>query len=398
MHFLKKIFFLFIFVAILNGPSAASTPNNSTSQDTASSTILDDGSKPGASPLKGNIKIVGRQLQIDGQPFIMKGICYSPVRKGGIYPDGLITNNPTDDDLTVIEKDFQMMHAAGINTIRTYVPMVDPRILDLLTKYKLRTIVPVLNNHLTTFAQVNATILALKDHPSTLIWEVGNEWNYNFFYSQTASNPAGIGLDQSVVLLKNAAQYIRALDATHPISTVIGDLPIDTQFWSSLNFRAIDVGIDLYGINVYAGLTFGDRLDRWVHTSTKPLYISEFGADAYNMNLGPTDPLTGNLMGAEDDASQAFAVDCLVKQVLSNLSALDSKHVLVGSNLFEWNDEWWKPDNTNPNSHVDTGVPSPGCGPYPDDVFNEKWFGILDIDRNPRAAYYTLQQLYSKLL
>ena len=327
----------------------------------------------------------------------MKGICYSPVRKGGIYPDDLITNNPTDDDLAVIKKDFQMMQAAGINTIRTYIPMVDRRILDLLKKYKLRTIVPVLNNHETKFSEVKATILALKDHPSTLIWEVGNEWNYNFFYSQTASTPDGIGLDQSVVLLKNVAHYVRMIDDTHPISTVLGDLPTETQFWSSLNFKAIDVGIDLYGINVYAGLTFGDRLTRWVHTSTKPLYISEFGADAYNMDIGPTDPLTGNSVGAEDDDSQAFAVHSLVKQIFNNLSALDSNHVLVGGNLFEWNDEWWKPDSANPHSHADPGIQAPGCGPYPDNVFNEKWFGILDIDRNPRPAYYALQKLYSKL-
>ena len=131
MHLLKKFSFLFLFAPFLNGASSTPKPNNSAFRDTASVTILDDGSKHEISPLKGNIQIVGRQLQINGQPFIMKGICYSPVRKGATYPEGLITNNPTDDDLAVIEKDFQMMHAAGINTIRTYQPLLDPRILDL---------------------------------------------------------------------------------------------------------------------------------------------------------------------------------------------------------------------------------------------------------------------------
>ena len=46
----------------------------------------------------------------------MKGVCYSPVKKRMMYLDGLITLNPTSDDLVTIEKDFQMMQQAGINT------------------------------------------------------------------------------------------------------------------------------------------------------------------------------------------------------------------------------------------------------------------------------------------
>lgn len=400
MNLLKAFSFLFILADLVY---AAPLPcNGAAAQGATSETILDDGSKPGASPLKSNIQIVGRQLQIDGKAFIMKGICYNPVRKGGIYPNDLMTIKPTHADLAAIEKDFQMMESAGINTIRTYIPMVDPHILDLLTKYHLKTIVPVFNDNLESDSEIKTTIAALKNHPSTLIWEIGNEWNFNFFYTQSASNPEGIGLTQSALLLENAAQLVRGMDNRHPISTVIGGLPAssDLQFWTLLDFK----GIDLYGINVYSGLTFGQCFTEWAGTkttsgiSTKPLYIAEFGADAYNMNLGPIDPATGKLIGAEDDSSQAFAVNALVNQVLANLSALDPSHVLVGGNLFEWNDEWWKPDNSDPDSHTSTGFPSPGGGPYPDDIFNEKWFGILDIDRNPRPAYYTLQQLYTKPL
>lgn len=392
MPFLKIWFCLFFLVPVFSG-TAAPYSLNSTDQDSHRiSTILDDGSKTETSSLKGPIRISGRRLLINGVPFIMKGICYNPVRKNGIFPNDLITSNPTDEDLAIIEKDFQMMHAAGINTIRCYVPMTDPRILDLLTKYQLRTIVPVLENANDSFLKITSTLLALKDHPSTLLWEVGNEWNLNFFYSITKTDPNGIGLDQSVILLENTAHYIRLVDDTHPISTTMGDLPTDIQFWSSLNFK----GIDLYGINVYDGITFGDRLTRWVHTSSKPLYLSEFGADAYNMNIGPIDPQTGDTKGAEDDASQAFADSSLVKEIFQNLSARDPKNVLVGGNLFEWNDEWWKPDNQAPSSHDPGNLEKSNGGPYPDHVFNEKWFGILDIDRNPRPAYSAIKKLYSK--
>lgn len=403
MHLLKNFPFLFIVAMILSGTSLAAKHNISTSQDIASVTILDDNSKPRTSPLKGNIQIVGRQLQINGQPFIMKGICYSPVRKGGIYPDDLITNNPTDDDLAVIEKDFQMMHEAGINTVRTYEPLLDPRILDLLTKYELRTIVPAFNNHEETLAHVTSIISTLKNHPSTLIWEIGNEWNYNFFYSRTASNPQGIGLPQSVNLLENAAHCVRLLDDTHPISTVIGDLPPPTDaIWPQLNLKGIDLfkEIDLYGINVYSGITFGDRFTRWISTSAKPLYLAEFGTDAYNVNIGPIDPTTGKPIGGEDDNAQDVVIESLVNEILNNLSALNSNNVLIGGNLFEWNDEWWKPNVPPPgiSDPPDSHAPGGTSGPSLDHVLNERWFGILDIDRNPRPAYYTLQKLYLKPL
>lgn len=393
MPSLKFGFLPLLLISALHGISASSFSTLS-STDSTPVTILDDRVTSKTSPLTGSIQIVGREMLISGRPFVMKGVCYDPVRKGGIYPNDLITLNPTDEDLVVIEKDFQMMHAAGVNTIRSYLAIVDPRILDLLVKYQLRTIVPVLNNEQDSFSKVTSTLLALKDHPSTLIWEIGNEWNLNLFYTQSASNPEGIGLTASVTLLENAAHYVRLMDSTHPISTVMGDLPTDVQFWSSLNFK----GIDLYGINVYDGITFGDRLARWVSTSTKPLYISEFGADAYNMNIGPLSLQTGSPMGAEDTASQAFAVDSLIKEMFNNLSALNPNHVLIGGCIFEWNDEWWKPDNAAPDLHDPGNLEKINGGPYPDHVFNEKWFGILDVDRNPRPAYFKVKKLYSKPL
>jgi hypothetical protein len=387
MKFFKIYSFLFLCLTIVNGITAVAAPGPT--------------SKSEVSRLKGNIHIDGRQMLVDGRPFILKGICYNPVRKGGIFPDSLITIHPTEEDLAVIERDFQMMRAAGINTIRSYIPILDTKVLALLKKYELRTIVPVLNNAKNSFNQVSSILSTLKDEPSTLIWEIGNEWNYNFFY--THDEPTYMGLTSSIELLKNTADYIRMRDVTHPISTSIGDLPEnkpiedhpeDPTFWELVNYK----NIDLYGINVYDGLTFGNRLTRWGNINSKPLYLSEFGATAYNVNVGSAiDPKTGKTIGAEDENSQADAVCSLVQQVIQNLSALNSKNVLVGGCLFEWNDEWWKSDNKSPGTHDTTSANQSNeiAGPYPDHLFHEKWFGILDIDRNPRAAYRELTRLYS---
>lgn len=401
MNLLKKFSFLFLLATSLNGTPPVSEKSDSTPQNDPNPTItiLDDGFKSHYSPLKGDIQIVGRQLQINGQPFIMKGICYNPVRKGGIYPNDLITSNPTVADLALIEKDFQMMHNAGINTIRTYQPLLNPQILDLLTKYELRTIVPVFNSQLNeNVNNVASTISTLQKHPSTLIWEIGNEWNYNFFYTQTSSNPQGIGLIRSITLLENIAHYVRMIDSTHPISTVVGDLPESNDaIWYEFNIKGMDLfkEIDLYGINVYSGITFGNRFLRWATTSTKPLYLSEFGMDAYDINSGPINPITGKPSGGENDNAQVVAIDALVNEIFNNLSALNSNNVLIGGNLFEWNDEWWKPNVPPP------GIPDPPDSHAPggpSGSLNERWFGILDIDHHPRPAYYLLQKLYSKPL
>lgn len=337
------------------------------------------------SSLTGNIKIVGRQLVVDGKPFIMKGVCYNPVRKGGTHPSGLITLNPTAEDLAAIEKDFQMMHDAGINTIRTYEPLLDKRILDLLVKYQLRTIVPVVNQYLAPFQKVSSIVMHLKNHPSTLIWEIGNEWNSNFFYSKNIDqkNPEGLGFHDSLSLLKNSARYIKLLDTTHPVSTDISAGALKSEsIWPMLQHLK---SIDLFGLNVYEGLSFSDRLQQWSSHMTKPLYIGEFGADAFNTTIN-----------AEDDASQEVATRALITEMLNNLSALDPNHTLVGGSIFEWNDEWWKDPKGSPDTHDNGGMTEPGEGPYPDYVFNEEWWGIVDIDRNPRPAYNALKELYSK--
>lgn len=338
-----------------------------------------------SSSLTGNIKIVGRQLIVDGKPFIMKGVCYNPVRKGGTHPSGLITVNPTAEDLAAIEKDFQMMHDAGINTVRTYEPMLDPRILDLLTKYQLHTIVPALNYYLGPFEKVTSIVTRLRNHPSTLIWEVGNEWNTNFFYSKNAdpSHPEGLGFEKSLNLVKHASRYIKTLDTTHPISTVITRAALKSEsIWPALQHLK---AIDIFGVNIYRGLDFDHRLEQWADHMTKPLYIGEFGADAFNTTIN-----------AEDDASQEVATRSLITELLNNLSACNPNHVLIGGCIFEWNDEWWKDSKSAPDVHSTAGVTEPDEGPYSDYVFNEEWWGILDIDRNPRPAYQTLKELYSK--
>ena len=77
---------------------------------------------------------------------------------------------------------------------------------------------------------------------------------------------------------------------------------------------------------------------------------------------------------------------------MNNLSAINSSNILVGGCLFEWCDEWWK--SGFPLDHDTTGL-TLATGPYPGNCYINEWFGILDIDHNPRAAYDAIKSVFN---
>ncbi len=315
-----------------------------------------------------------RQLLVNGQPFIMRAVCWNPVRLGEAHPQGLMFRNPGPKDLENIEQDFRMMKAMGANTIRTYEAVLDDRVLDLVRKYQLHMIVPVFNYYATPMSEVVARVQKLKDHPGTLFWEIGNEWNYNQFYSVGTSNP--LGLERSKSLIKDVINTVRTVDSRLPIATVYGELP-SRELITELS------GIDIWGLNVYSGLNFGTRFQTWSTLTQKPMYLAEYGADAINQTV-------------LDEASQAKAVIALSQEIEANASVRSLNKVSLGGAVFEWNDEWWKDGKGTPDRQ-DIGGIAPGSGPYPDMTFNEEWWGLVTIDRKPRAVYNELKKLWNPL-
>lgn len=297
------------------------------------------------------LRIVGRQLLVDGSPIEIRAVGWNPVRKGGSHPNGL-------DFSGEVERDAAMMAAAGFNAVRTYVPISDRAVLDALQRHGLYVLNTVYSWGGDAASVTTARVEAVKNHPAILGWLVGNEWNYNGLYVGMSANDSRARLNEVMAL-------IRASDSRIPIINVYGELP------SQEVIDAMPL-TDVWAINAYRGITFGDLFTRYAQRSTKPMMLGEYGADAWNA-----------LIPAEDQQSQAEATEALTAEIHAQWSG--SGGVAIGGAIFEWCDEWWKDGAGSPSAH-DVGGIAPGGGPHPDRTFNEEWWGLVDIDRTPRRA------------
>jgi hypothetical protein len=342
---------------------ANSGGNGGTAAGTAGEAGSGEGGMPGAGdePTPGGpITIVGPEIRVDGKTLHLRGVNWNPIPKGGTHPGSL-------DYAGFAVTDIPLMQAAGINAIRTYEPLTDRDVLDALAAagiFVLDTVYPYGGNAATT---VDAHVNAVKDHPAILLWVIGNEWNYNGLYVDLSAS-------ESIARINEVAGRIRALDTAHPIATVHGELPSESVL-SDL------ADIDVWGLNVYSGLSFGARFDDWAARSDKPMFFGEYGADAWNADTGEYDP-----------DSQAVATEALTSEILEHSTRVGG--VCSGGTIFEFADEWWK-DQGGSASAQDVGGIAPGGGPYPDSTFNEEYWGIVTIDRVPRPAYDALKRLYA---
>lgn len=311
----------------------------------------------------GGVTIVGRSIFIDGQLFHIKGVNWNPVGKGDGHPDGL-------DYAGYADQDIALMKAAGINAVRTYERLEDTVVLDKLHAAGIYVFSTVLGWWQDDASVVTARVDAAKDHPAILAWVLGNEWNYNQLYSD-----GQLSNEQVRDKLNQAAALIKAADPKHPIATIYGELG-DIE-------AAIDnmPDVDIWGINAYRGKDHAALFTQWRELSTKPMFLGEYGADAWDSRDG----------GSENLAAQAEATTALTQQLIDAYTTSDGGGVASGGFIFEWADEWWKAGD--PATH-DNGGAAPGGGPYPDGTFNEEWWGIVDIDRTPRPAYEALKALY----
>ncbi|CAE7506418.1 Gusb [Symbiodinium natans] len=302
------------------------------------------------------IQVVGRQLLVEGKPLHIKGVAWNPVPKGGSYPRDL-------DFSGFVEQDAALMQRMGINAVRTYEPITDMKVLDTLWSKGIWVVNSVYNYGGSSAQSAADAVRATKDHPSILMWSIGNEWNYNGLY-------VGMSFRDCIARIREVSQIVRSLDTAHPISTIYGEV-VDKLDEANQLLRD---EIDVWGINTYRGISFGNMFDQYEKVSDKPMYLGEYGADAFNA-----------LVNREDREAQAKATRELTEEILSESSVLE-RGACIGGFIFEFADEWWKDGSGSTQVH-DTGGIAPGGGPYPDKTFNEEWWGLVTVDREPRLAF-----------
>ena len=308
------------------------------------------------------VRIDAQKIVVNDRPYLIKGICYHPVPKGS-----------NERSFTSIDQDLSLMVEAGINTIRVYAPIDDVAILDKIHAAGIKLIVGFGYNQGGIFDIASGSLLdyvtKYKTHPAILFWELGNEYNYHPEWFDGDIN-------NWYTALEKTAQMIHALDANHPVSTAHGEIP--TQ--EVLNENP---SIDVWGVNVYRWDLPASLIEEWKSRSTKPLYFSEAGADSY-MTIEKDGYAAG-----ENQKAQADATETILNQLFE-----DPKTV-SGVTLFSFTDGWWKAGNPN-QQDVGGWAPNSSGVPY-DGAPNEEYWGIVDIERNKKEAFYVLQKKYKQL-
>jgi len=258
-----------------------------------------------------------------------------------------------------VEQDADLMAQAGINAVRTYSHIGDRSVLDALWARGIWVVDSVYNTG--DPSSVASRVNEIKDHPAVLMWTIGNEWNYNGLYSQMSHGAA-------MARVAEVARIVKANDVAHPVASIYGSVPSESVI------SALD-DIDIWGLNVYKSIGFGDTFDKFARRSGKPMFLGEYGADAFDARYG-----------REDQALQAEATRVLSEAIATH-SSIRTGGDCFGGFVFEFADEWWK-DQAGSKSRQDVGGIAPGGGPYPDLTFNEEWWGLVDIDRRPREAFH----------
>lgn len=365
------------------------------------------------------------QLRVEGRPYLIKGIAYSP-SKIGQSPDegnsddwmqadynnnGKIDgpydswvdkncNNAQDRDEPVVG-DFELLKNMGCNTIRLYHHASNKELLrDLYDRYGIMIIMGDLLGAYTVgsgaswyegtdyenpehrknmLESVKGMVEKFKDEPYILFWMLGNENNYGVA-NNAKEKPASY-----YAFVNEMAKMIKSIDRDHPVAVCSGDMLFLDKFKENAPL------IDIYGSNAYRG-KYGFGRSFWNNvkeTCDIPVLITEYGCPSY-MEGRP---------GEIAEQKQAEYLKGNWEDIIYNSAGHKGIGNSIGGILFEWLDEWWK--SYEPSLH---DAKQNWSGPFPDGWNYEEWLGISgqgDGTNSPflrqlKKSYFTYQEMWNK--
>jgi hypothetical protein len=360
----------------------------------------------------------GIKLKVNGQNLIMNGMNWDYVPIGTNFNYSL-WKQKDDVILKALDDEMGLLKNMGVNTIRVYTGIPKKWIEYIYTKYGIYTML----NH--TFGRYGLTLKGTwvvnteysdattrdlllqevkqmatdyKDTKGLLLFLLGNENNYGLFWDGAETEDIPIEDRKSTVraesmykLFNEATLAMKAIDNSHPIGICNGDL----LFLDLIAKECPDV--DILGLNVYRGISFGDVFERVKKEYGKPILFAEFGSDAFNA-----------VTNQEDQNAQAALLKGNWKEIYENAGGVGKSGNCLGGFTFQFSDGWWKYGQTKFLDIHDTNA-SWANGGYAFDYvkgennMNEEWFGICakgptDANGNyqlyPRSAYYVLKEVH----
>ena len=327
------------------------------------------------------IEVTGKQLFVNGKPFTIKGLCYSPMPVGYDY------SYNWSEHPEIYENDFRLMKEMGCNTIRIFgAEPYSRKMLDAALKNNLYVIIgywvsweddlsdPMVRSRMKS--EFEEMVNRYKGHPAVLMWVFGCEVNTGSKWGST---------QYWYTLLEEAAALAHRLD-NRPVTTP----EVDAKNIGNSALKADDASLkhlDLWAVNVFWDEFLGNAFSKCASRTKKPFWFEQIGHDAYNSKTR-----------SEDEDMQAAFISKLWLRIAKNLSAEDPQKNCIGATFFEWSDEWWKSSKGKSYTIHDTIEDWRG-GSNIDPSIQEEWFGIVAINpdnynRRLRKAYFTLQEYW----
>lgn len=367
----------------------------------------------------------GMKLVVDGKDLMINGMNWDYIPIGTNTVNANFWKKSDDFIRAGLDSEMGLLKNMGVNVIRQYTGVPAKWIKYIYENYGIYTML----NH--SFGRYGLTIDGVwtpvtdysdprtqemlisdmeelvkdyKNTPGLLMYLLGNENNYGLFWAgaetedfpdeEDERNFIGESRGRPMYKLMNdVAKNIKSVDSSHPVALCNGDV----LFIDIIAEECKD--IDIYGTNMYRGATFGDAFQTVKDKLNKPIMITEFGSDAFNV-----------ITNAEDQQMQAHYLVENWKDIYSNAAGLGKSGNSIGGFTFQFSDGWWKygfDDRKNADIH-DSNASWANGGYLKDfthgeDNMNEEWFGICAkgptdsrglYELYPRAAYYALKEAH----
>ena len=361
----------------------------------------------------------GTRLTVNGEPMMINGMNWDYFPIGTNYSYSLWTQSDAIIR-SALDTEMSLLKNMGVNAIRMYTGVPARWITYIYQNYGIYT---MLNHSFGRYgltldggwvpnteyadprvrelllAEVQALATEYQNTPGLLLYLLGNENNYGLFWEGAETEDIPIEDRKSTIraeamykLFNEGATLMKGIDKNHPVAMCNGDLLF-------LDIIAKECpNIDIFGTNMYRGVSFGDAFERVKNEYGKPIMFTEFGADAFNA-----------ISNSEDQEAKAYYMVGNWKEIYANAAGLGKAGNSIGGFTFQFSDGWWKYGQTR-NLDVHDNNASWSNGGYQRDFIdgrnnmNEEWFGICAkgptnerglYDLYPRAAYYALQDAHS---